>query len=156
KPAEALQAYDRMTATGASGASMADMGRADVALYEGRYADAQHILETSIAVDAKRGNASAMAAKYVALAESHEGLGHKPAAVAAARKAIDAGSDLRLQALAAMVLIRQGEAKQAKPIAEKLSQQLTRQPRAYGRILDAQIALKEKRTADAVDAFVAS
>ena len=154
--AGALAAYDRMAATGASGASMAAMGRADVALFEGRYGDAKKLLEAGIAADDSSRNVSAMAAKYVALAESEEGLGETSAAIAAARKAIELSADGKLQSLAALVLIRNGQERLARPIVTRLSGQLTREQRAYGKLLDAQIAVKERRMGDAVDAFTAA
>ena len=51
KPADAIAAYHEMAKVTTRGASIATMGRADVAMYEGRYADARAELQAGAASD---------------------------------------------------------------------------------------------------------
>jgi eukaryotic-like serine/threonine-protein kinase len=150
---QARDAYDAMSATGEAGASRASMGLADMALYEGRYADAAAILAKGIAADEKSGNVPGAAVKHTALAEAYEGQGKIAAAVAEARKAVHAAEGKPLQVLAAAVLIRAGQDREAKALAASFSQRLTPESRAYGKILEGLIAMKDRRMAEAVDAF---
>ena len=154
--AEALRVYEQMAATGGAAASLASMGRADVALYRGRYADAAAILREAIAAHETGGNPAALAFKHIALAEAYEGLGRTAASAASARQALAATNDDKLQALAAIALIRAGQARDARPVIERLSKQLAPQSRAYAHILNGHLALKERRLVDAVDAFTAA
>ena len=62
---------------GASGASLATMGRADIALYQGRFKEAEALLTKGIAVDEETKNTTAMAAKLLALAEVYSATGRK-------------------------------------------------------------------------------
>ena len=154
--AGAVEAYAAMARAGPSGASLAAAGLADVALYEGRYADVERILRPAIAEDDKSGNVVGVSAKWVVLAEAYEGQGKSAAAVAAARKALKLAEGQPLQVLAAAVLTRTGQDRDAKATAAAFSQQLAPQSRAYGKILEGRSALKERRLVDAVDAFLAA
>ena len=154
--AGAVEAYAAMARAGTSGASLAAAGLADVALYEGRYADVERILRPAIAEDDKSGNVLGVSAKWVVLAEAYEGQGKSAAAVAAARKALKLAEGQPLQVLAAAVLTRTGQDRDAKATAVAFSQQLAPQSRAYGKILEGRSALKERRLVDAVDAFTAA
>ena len=154
--AGAREAYAKMAGVGTSGASRAAAGLADIALYEGRYTDVEAILKPALIDDEKAGDLAGMASKWIALAEAYEGLGKPAAAVAAARKALKLAESSPLQVLAAAVLIRAGQDRDAKAIASAFSQRLEPQSRAYGKILEGRIALRERRTADAVDAFTAA
>ena len=65
---EALEAYRRLEGVSARGASFAVMGKADVALYEGRLGDAVTLLEKGIGTDVANGFGPAAAIKSVTLA----------------------------------------------------------------------------------------
>ena len=77
----AAAVYERMTATGARGASRAVAGLADLALYEGRFADAEAIVTEAIAKDIESGDRSSAAAKHILLAESLVARGLMPRVV---------------------------------------------------------------------------
>jgi tetratricopeptide (TPR) repeat protein len=154
--AGAAQAYASMAGTGASGASLAATGLADLAVYEGRYGDVEKILRPAIAEDEKTGNAVGLSAKWVVLAEAYEAQGKTGAAVAAARKGLTLAKGQPIHVLAAAILIRAGQDRDARATAAEFSQRLEAQSRAYGKILEGRIAVKERRLADAVDAFTAA
>ena len=60
--------YEEMAKTGAPGASLANLGLADLALYRGRFRDAESLLKVGIAEDTRRQNTGGLASKYTALA----------------------------------------------------------------------------------------
>ena len=73
--AGATQNYERMAETGARGESLANIGIADIALFEGRYADAADSLSGGIAKDEADGNERGVGTKKVALAQARVALG---------------------------------------------------------------------------------
>jgi eukaryotic-like serine/threonine-protein kinase len=150
----AREAYGRMARTGAAGSSLATMGLADVALYEGRYAEAEKILKTGISDDQAAGNVAGMASKYAALGEAFVGLGQPKQAVAAADSALKLTKSKEVQLSAGAIFLRAGRDGLAKTIAAELSQQLQPQARAYGKLLEGRLALKQRRRIDAVEAFL--
>jgi tetratricopeptide (TPR) repeat protein len=154
--AGAAQAYAAMAGTGTSGASLAAAGLADLALYEGRYADVEKILRPAIAEDEKSGNVLGQSAKWVVLAEAYEAQDKTAGAAAAAGNALARAKGQPIHVLAASVLIRAGQASDARATVAGFSQRLEAQSRAYGKILEGRIAVKERRVADAVDAFTAA
>jgi tetratricopeptide (TPR) repeat protein len=151
--AQAQNAYEQMAATGPRGAARASMGLGDMAIYQGRYADAEKILKDAIAADEKAGATGFLAAKYLALAEAYEGQKKTAAAIDAARQSVKLAGASPVKVLAAAVLLRNGEVDEAKDVRAFFSQQLTPQARAYGRILQGQTLLIDRETADAVDSF---
>ena len=70
------------------GASLAAHGLADLAMYEGRWADAEKLLDDGIAADAKTKNTTSQAAKLIVLAEVHARSTALPQAVRAAQDAM--------------------------------------------------------------------
>lgn len=145
--------YARMAEAGPAGASLAAIGLADVALYEGRFDEAEAILDVAVTEDQRTGNLSGMAAKYVALAEAYEGQGETARAVEAAERAMSLAGGGGVRALASAVLVRAGEDELPRAAADELSAQLQAQSRAYGRILEGQLALQEGHLVEAVAAF---
>ena len=124
-----------------------------MALYEGRFDEAEAILDVAVTEDQRTGNLSGMAAKYVALAEAYEGQGETARAVEAAERAMSLAGGGGVRALASAVLVRAGEDELPRAAADELSAQLQAQSRAYGRILEGQLALQEGQLVEAVAAF---
>ena len=85
--AGARAVYDRARTAGAIGVSLANMGDADLAIYEGRLADAASILASAIPLDEKNRNSFGAASKSLALAEMLIALDRPAAAVSAAERA---------------------------------------------------------------------
>ena len=85
---EALEAYRRLEGVSARGASFAVMGKADVALYEGRLGDAVTLLEKGIGTDVANGFGPAAAIKSVTLAWIRLAQGQRSAALAAVKTAL--------------------------------------------------------------------
>jgi tetratricopeptide (TPR) repeat protein len=155
-PAAARRAYEKMARTGTSGASYANMGQADLLLFEGNAAAAQAVLEVGIIADRAAGNLSGMAAKYVALAEAHAAQNRAAPAIEAAEAALDLPASVPLQVQAATTLLLAGRDQPARTRATVLAQELDPQTRAYAKILEARIAMRQRRTVEAVEAATAA
>ncbi len=73
--AAAKSHYGRMAETGTRGASLANIGLADIAIFESRFDDAVELLRIGISLDEQEQNARGRATKQIALAQAHLGLG---------------------------------------------------------------------------------
>ncbi|RPJ62593.1 MAG: serine/threonine protein kinase [Acidobacteria bacterium] len=149
----AAEAYRQMATTGAQGASLARMGRADLAMYRGLYRDAQAVLTEGAKEDARSGETIGQAMKLTALSESYVEMGQRAAALAASRQALSLSRQEPVVVPTARLLIRLGRREEAAALAAELSRKLEVQSRAYGRILEGDLAAAGGRVADAVDAY---
>jgi tetratricopeptide (TPR) repeat protein len=145
-----------MARTGPAATSRAAMGIADIAMYEGRHADAVRLLTDGLADDEKAKNSEGLASKNAALAEAYQALGQHQRALAAARKAMTVQRLESVLLPAARVFIAGGDVAAAKALSSELDRQLQPQSRAYAKIIDGEIALRENRLSEAVDAFRAA
>ena len=91
---EARQTYERMAAL-PSGASVAAMGLADLAMWQGRYAEAIALLEPAAEKDvASKNTADMLAAEhFLALAEAQAASGNRGAAYSSVKRALSFGKD---------------------------------------------------------------
>ncbi len=151
--AAAQDAYNRMAKTDAVGASAANLGLADIAIYMGRWNDAGRLLRDGILVDRQANNQDALGAKLAALAEMQIEQGQPRAAAATAGEAVksrqgegDAGPAGRVGARAADPGGVRGRGSGWR--ARRQPQQ-----RAAGRLIEGDLALTENRVLDAVDAL---
>jgi tetratricopeptide (TPR) repeat protein/tRNA A-37 threonylcarbamoyl transferase component Bud32 len=151
--AGARAAYDQMARTGASGASRAAMGLADLAMYEGRFSEAERILSDGELKDQRSGNTVGRATKAVALAEAYLALGKRPQALDAVRRALSVTHLEYAATGSARVLTAAGKAADASALAAELSRDLQPQTRAYADIMTGETALFENRVNDSVEAF---
>jgi len=152
--AAARQVYERAAAQGgASGASLASIGMADIALYDGKPADAEKILVDGLAADKASGNEQGIASKQGALAQAYAQQGKRQEALAVLRELTSHAETNAEWVPAALVYYELGEIAEVKTIADELSRQLQPQSRAYAKMLQGLLALREKRAVDAVDAL---
>ena len=149
----ARAAYELMAKVDASGASLASVGLADLALAEGRAAEASAILQRGIKVDEQQRNPAAVATKRIALADALGMLGDVRGAVAASRAALAIDNTEAQIIPAARWLIAAGKVDDAADLGQVLDKRLEPQARAYRQIVTAQIALARGKRADAVDAL---
>jgi tetratricopeptide (TPR) repeat protein/predicted Ser/Thr protein kinase len=134
----------------------ANLGLADLAMYLGRPADAVKILETGVAADERAKNTDAIGPKKAALSEAYLAAGSARRSVQAVRQAL-ASTAQQLPALPAVrTLISIGRTRDASVIAAGWGAQLQPQNRAYAKIIEGEIALSERRIADAVEALRAA
>ena len=140
-------------------------GLADLALYEGRYAAAAEILEAAIAREmvgpAKAGPygagphdedaREALAAKYLELAEARIGQGRRPQGIIALGRALETSRDESVLLPAARIYLTVDRRDDARALGNELSRAKDDTSRAYGRIIDAELALDRGDTAGAID-----
>jgi tetratricopeptide (TPR) repeat protein len=149
----AAETYRKMEKISAQGASMAASGLADIASYEGRYADAVHILEQGAAADLAAKNPENAANKLAALAHVQLLRGQTQAAVAAAEKALANSQSVPVRFLSALVFIKAGETAKAQKLASSLGSEVQAEPQSYAKIIDGWIAEKRGDNQQAVTAL---
>jgi tetratricopeptide (TPR) repeat protein len=137
----------------ALGASHAASGLADIAIYEGRFAEAIALLEPGAATDIATGQPDRAAAKLAAIAYAEVSRGRNDAAVAAAHRALELASTAKIRLLAARVFAATGKIDSARELAMELGSALQAEPRAYGKIVDGEIALASGDTRTAIAAL---
>ena len=149
----AAAAYGEMAKAGAEGASLASAGLADMAMYRGRYKDAETILLAGIQSDAKAKNTAGVATKRLMLAEVYAATNRTPQALTATAEALKLGKSESIIVPAARLYLGAGKKEQAEQLAADLDNQLQTQSRAYARIIDGNLSLLNRRRATAIDAF---
>jgi eukaryotic-like serine/threonine-protein kinase len=145
----ALKTYDSLEASGPLGARLARLGRSDMAMYRGRYADAQQLLAGASQADWR--NAAEFAQLLVADAQIALALGQKQRAADAAAKAVASSAHESVLFPAALVLIDTGHVADARKVAQTLDGMLQAQTSAYARVIGAEIAAQEARYSDAIE-----
>jgi len=145
--------YEKMASTGAAGASLAAIGLADLAMYEGRYGDAVSALPDAIAADENAGDGAGAAAKAIALAEAQLAQGNRDRAMASAQRALEASRSEAVMLSAARLMVNARREAQAQELATELSKQTQGYSRMYADIIRAEIALARGEPANAVEAL---
>jgi tetratricopeptide (TPR) repeat protein len=149
--AGAAAAYDAMRKAGPAGGSLAAIGTADLALYAGRAGEVAQELKPSIDADLANKSTAPAAAKQIIAAEAELATGRAAKAVDAAHEALKLSIQPAAVVPAARILTRAGRTAEARTLAAELGRQLPKQSRAYGKIVLAEIALEEKKPAEAAD-----
>jgi eukaryotic-like serine/threonine-protein kinase len=140
--AEASSTYGELAKVDSRWASTAATGLAELAMYEGRFADARQILSDGASTDLAAGNRDRAADKFAALAEMESLLGHRQATAAAAEKALGSSTARGIRLTAALALSDVGAVERARALAAGLGAETPGDSRAYGKIADAHFALK--------------
>jgi tetratricopeptide (TPR) repeat protein len=150
--AKAREIYGQARDSGPSGASLAAIGLADIALYEGKPADAVTILEAAIAADRDARNTLGVSTKTVALAEARAALSGPAAATPLLTAFLDS-SDEYTAVPSARILAAAKQDGRARALARKLEERSQPEARAYARIIEGEVALQQGRYSDAISAF---
>jgi serine/threonine protein kinase/Flp pilus assembly protein TadD len=153
KPDAARDAYKKMASQDASGASLAATGLADLALAEGRAAEAITLLQTGIKADQAEKNLAGVQAKEIVLADAFGMQGNLKAAVAAARRAMEVEKSEAQILPAVRWLIAAKQFDEAERLGAELDQSLEQRTRAYGRVVASQVAMARGKRVEAVDAM---
>jgi eukaryotic-like serine/threonine-protein kinase len=155
-PARARSSYEQAAKAGEAGASLAAIGLADIAIYQGKYDEAIAALPDAAARDEKQQNSSGAESKLLALAEAHAARGQWTASEAALARARKLGTDDSVLVTSARLAIAGKRLDDATAIAAELGARLPAQSRAYGKLIDAEIALATRRYPEAIDALNAA
>jgi hypothetical protein len=150
---QAAETYRRVGAIDDTGASYAASGLGDLALYEGRLADASTIFGNGIAGDIATKETDRAASKLVALAYTQALRQQKAAAIAAADRALENSQVAKIRLLAGRAYIEAGASAKARVLADALGAELQSEPQAYGRSLAGDIALKAGDPRQAIKAL---
>ena len=148
---QAAAAYSRMEGIDAQGASLAATGLADLAMYEGRLADAQAILQKGIEADSN--NPSAAANKLTMLAEVQLMRGQASAALASADRALSLNSAESIAFPAARIYVQAGREAKAEELATGLSKKLGSEPQLYAKLIQGEVLLKRGKIREALQTF---
>jgi tetratricopeptide (TPR) repeat protein/tRNA A-37 threonylcarbamoyl transferase component Bud32 len=142
QPAQAADSYRQLGASGGVGASFAASGLGDLAIHQGRFADADRILQEGAAADLAARGADRAAAKFAALAHARVARGQPGQALAAARRALEQSQAPKIRFLAARVFIEAGDAEAARPLIDSLAAEVRSEPQAYARVLRGEALIK--------------
>jgi tetratricopeptide (TPR) repeat protein len=151
--AAAASAYQKAAPISIWGASASAVGLADMALYEGRPADAISILGPAVRADLAAKDTSRAAAKYAMQSQALLLQGQNAKAIAAAEQASSGSTDESLLYPAAMVFLQAGKADKAMELSQKLNQRLEPDPGAYSKLIEAEAQMTRKDYRDAVRTF---
>ncbi len=150
---KATETYQELRKLGARGASLAASGLANLALYEGRYRQAQQILERSVATDVAAKQPDQAADDLAMLAYEELLRGEKQSALASAEKALANSHSAKIRFLAARTFIQTGGAATARQLAAGLASEPVPEPQAYAKLIEGEAALQEKNPNQAVKLF---
>ncbi|HEY3009365.1 MAG TPA: tetratricopeptide repeat protein, partial [Micromonosporaceae bacterium] len=150
RPKQAAEIYGRLNTVSARGASLAAIGLADLALYEGRPGEAIGSLEKGIAGDVANRNNAAAAIKSAVLAGALLLRGQTAAALAAADEATKGSRNEAVASLAARVYVAAGRDAKALALASELSGRLQPAPQAYAKLINAAVHTARGRVREAI------
>lgn len=145
--------YQKLQALNARGASMAAIGLADLALYQGHDAEAVSLLEKGIAVDNAAKDPASAGIKSIALAQAYGAKGDKTKALNAVEQAMKLNPDQSILMAAGEIYIAAGDMSKAGKLATQLSQKIEPEPQIYGQLLQGSMALKHNQIKEAIQAF---
>ena len=138
---QATEAYETIGTLDELGASYAASGLGDLALYEGRFADAARIFAEGAASDLAW-NSDRAANKFAALAYTRLLRQQKGDAIVAAEMALANSKAVKIRFLAARVFVEAGAIARARTLADGLASGIQAEPRAHSKIVDGEAALK--------------
>jgi serine/threonine protein kinase/tetratricopeptide (TPR) repeat protein len=153
QPDQAAEIYNQMMDLSPISKSLAVMGLADLAVYEGRMADARKLLEGGIALDTEQGQQGYAAYKRALLSRALVFLGERRAALREADQALQDSRSLFLRYSLARTYLAAGEVEKARGLASGLGQELQSEPRACALLIRGEIEMADKNIPGALDLF---
>ncbi|MGA2362304.1 MAG: protein kinase [Candidatus Aminicenantales bacterium] len=153
RPREAEKTYLELSTKGARANSLAAIGLADLALYEGRLNDARKTLDAGIASDLKNKFEDEATLKSLMRAQTLLAQGDQGAAVRGADRVAASskkGSDLFSMA---EIYIQAGQLEKALKVAETLNAKLQPELQAYARLIEGEVAQKKGNILGAIDLY---
>lgn len=138
--AQAADSYRLLGESRQVGPSFTASGLGDLALYEGRFAEAARIFSEGAVADLAEQEPDRAANKLAALAYTELIRGRRPAAIAAAEKAVATSQARTIRFLAARLLVEAGQTERARSIAATLGSDLQPESQAHAAIINGMIA----------------
>jgi eukaryotic-like serine/threonine-protein kinase len=149
----AAATYAKLQVLGGRGASVANIGLADIDLYQGHNDQGIVLLEKGIAADIAAKDQGSAAIKSIALAQAYLSKGDKGKAMAATDQAVKLSPDPSTLMAAGDLYISLVDLAKAGKLVTQLSAHIEPEPQIYGLLLQGNIALKKNQIKDAIQAF---
>jgi len=153
RPDKAAEIYGQLRDIGPMAESLALLGYADLALYEGLLTDAKKYLEEGIAFDLKEGRKEYAAYKQAILAQTHAHLGERKSALELSYKALRESQKLCLRYFIAQAYLLAGHREEAQTLAAELGSRLQAEPRACALLIEGELAMARKNIPEAMNLF---
>jgi tetratricopeptide (TPR) repeat protein len=150
---QAAETYLKLEPISPLGASLASIGLADLAFYEGRLADAIDILKKGIAFDIENNFSSSAAYKYNMLAHIYLLQDRKDLALSAAENAVSLGKRGEVLFEAAQVFLSIGQNDKTRSLAGELSKKIEPENQAYAKLIGGEMSMARGNTAGAINLF---
>ncbi len=144
---DAVATWTRLQAIDPSAAAE---GLADLAVHDGRLADARTILEKAVQADLAAGDGDPAARKLTALASVHVLTGQPRKGAAAAEQALQKSKQPYVVFAAGQVLAESGDLKRPLALADELEKQAGAESQMYAQLIRAAVALKRGAAPEAV------
>ena len=141
-PDEATATYQQSEKLGVDGASAAAAGLADIALYQGRVAEAIKILDGAISHDLANKDPDGAATKLSYLAEAQLLAANPAGGARSATRALALSHQNPIQFWAARAYVGANQESKAQSIAQEMGSALEADPQAYGKLIEGEIQLK--------------
>jgi eukaryotic-like serine/threonine-protein kinase len=150
---QATDTYQKMQKIDAFGASIAAIGLADIALYQGSANDAIPLLEKGVSDDLANKDPGAAAVKLTALGYAQLLLGRKAEALAAASRAIGLDKGTPTLFYAGRVYIEAGESSKALSLASQLQARIDSDAQLYGKLLEGETRVSRDEVQPGIKLF---
>jgi len=151
--AKAGEIYRQLEAISPLGKTIARTGLADLALYEGRTADAIQLLETGISFDVENKHEDIAADKAMMLAQVYDSLGKTDLAAKYADRALQLSDQGNILFCAGEIYLHGRKEDRAREIQGKLAKFLEPDNQAYAKLLGGCFSLSRGEAANAVNLF---
>jgi tetratricopeptide (TPR) repeat protein len=145
-----MATWRKLSELGPAAASVAAMGLADLALYQGRVTDAQTILQSAIKAELGQKDAEAAGRKLTTLAEALLVAGKTTAALVTAERARATSTDEFVSVSAALLFAAAGQKAKALAVADELGKRLEADPQMYAKVIRADVERRAKNYRDAL------
>jgi tetratricopeptide (TPR) repeat protein len=156
RPAEADATWQQLEKISPVGRDLATLGRADLALYEGRLADAATILEGALAKPSEGRTPLTTARLIATLAEVRALQGRDADAAKLAEQALAQSDYSSISLFAGRAFIAAGKPERGDEIAAKLDQRLDQVSQADAKLLTGEAALQRGNARAAISQFNAA
>jgi tetratricopeptide (TPR) repeat protein len=150
RPADAAATYAQIAKLDTQAESYAASGIGDLALYEGRLADAARIFAAGAAADVASKDPDRAASKWAALAHTELVRHRAAAAIVAAERALAASQAVKIRFLVARTLVEAGSIGRATQLAAGLAAELQPEPQAYAKVIEGEAALSKGDAREAI------
>ena len=153
KTDDAEATYRRLESVSSTGADFAASGLADLALYQGKTADAGRLLEKALANKGQARSPTTSARLLATLAEVRVEQNRGAEAASLAEEALKTADERSIMFLAGRVLLDAGKASRALELAKALWLKLDDEAHVYSRLLEGEAELKRNDSRAALAKF---